>query len=325
MSDAIEKKAPPIAFLLECGDGEIGAFELARLSEVANLRADMLALFDRLCDTSALAVLAGWLRQIDRQELKRQLLESPNAKLEEILARAQEAVRNQGRSQEETKEDGAMPSPWLVRQRKYLTDEERRAARTATERQSREKALAAGKCEKCTEPLDRNSVRYCTKHLAMLRERDARDRQKKGIKPGTQGRQPGTLTALAASRDKKSLAVLAEWGIRPKHAAVSPEHSQGSPAPEYARQGQRHDSNGAFREGRRNHQNDRAAGARGTGCSRKNSAHRPGCQMGSLSVLRYQASANGPAVIFASGGVSNSRWHFTHVTICPDTWAELVT
>ena len=199
MSDAIEKKAPPIAFLLECGDGEIGAFELARLSEVANLRADRLALFDRLCDTS----------------------ESPNAKLEEILARAQEAVRNQGRSQEETKEDGAMPSPWLVRQRKYLTDEERRAARTATERQSREKALAAGKCEKCTEPLDRNSVRYCTKHLAMLRERDARDRQKKGIKPGTQGRQPGTLTALAASRDKKSLAVLAEWGIRPKHAAVS--------------------------------------------------------------------------------------------------------
>jgi hypothetical protein len=180
----------------------------------------MLALFDRLCDTSALAVLAGWLRQIDRQELKRQLLESPNAKLEEILARAQEAVRNQGRSQEEAK-DGAMPSPWLVRQRKYLTDEERRAARTAIERQSREKHLAAGKCEKCSEPLDGNSVRYCTKHLELLRQRDARDRRKKGIKPGTQGKQPGTLTALAASRDKKSLALLAEWGIKPKHAAVS--------------------------------------------------------------------------------------------------------
>jgi len=219
MSDAIEKKAPPLAFLLECSDVEVSTFELARLAEVANLRADMLALFDRIVDQSALAVLAAWLRNVDRPELTRQLLQSPNAKLEEILAQAREAVRNQGRSQEE--KDGAMPSPWgLVRQKKYLTDEERRAGRTVIERQSREKHIAEGKCERCTESLDRNSVRYCTKHLEELRQKDARYRQKKGIKPG-RGRQPGTLTALAASRDKVSLNLLAEWGIKPKHAAVS--------------------------------------------------------------------------------------------------------
>jgi len=37
MSKAIEKKAPPIAYLLECSDGELGNFELARMTEVANL------------------------------------------------------------------------------------------------------------------------------------------------------------------------------------------------------------------------------------------------------------------------------------------------
>ena len=109
----IEK--PPIAFLLECSDDLLGNLELARLSEVAALRKEMLALFDRIVDVSALAVVAALLRTIDRHELKRQLLQSPDRKLEEILAQAKEEVRNQGRSQEE---DGPLPSPWLVRQRK---------------------------------------------------------------------------------------------------------------------------------------------------------------------------------------------------------------
>jgi hypothetical protein len=113
--------------------------------------------------------------------------------------------------------EGQMPSPWLVRQRKYLTDEEARAARTAAQVRLGEQRIAEGKCEKCSKPLDRNSTRECTEHLEKHRQRDARARQKKGIQPGTHGRQPGTLTALAASRDKRSLAVLAKWGIKPKH------------------------------------------------------------------------------------------------------------
>src|SRR6516162_1818048 len=139
MSDAIERKAPPIAFLLECSDTELGNFELSRLSEVANWRDEMLAMFDRIVDTSALAVLAAWLRTIDRQELKRQLLQSPSAKIEEILARSREEIRNQGRGQEE---DGSMPSPWLVRQRKYATAEEARAARTAAQVRLAERHIA---------------------------------------------------------------------------------------------------------------------------------------------------------------------------------------
>ena len=101
MTRAIEKKAPPIKYLLECSDGILGNFELARLNEVANLRSEMVALFDKLVDTSALAVLAAWLRNIDREELKRQLLESSTVTIEGIMAEARAEIRNQGRSPEE--------------------------------------------------------------------------------------------------------------------------------------------------------------------------------------------------------------------------------
>jgi hypothetical protein len=59
----------------------------------------------------------------------------------------------------------------------------------------------------------------------MHRQRDARYRQKKGkkgIERGANGQQPGRLKELAASREKRSLALLAPWGITPKHAGVSP-------------------------------------------------------------------------------------------------------
>src|SRR5207253_8904426 len=101
MTRAIENPAPPLAYLLACSDASLGNFTLARMSEVANLRADMLALFDRIVDVSAQAVLATWLRTIDRQELKGQLLQAPDAKLDELLALAREEIRDQGRSQEE--------------------------------------------------------------------------------------------------------------------------------------------------------------------------------------------------------------------------------
>src|SRR5256884_8065624 len=84
--------------------------------------------------------------------------------------------------------------------RTYLTEQERRAGRSASEKQSRERRIAKGLCEKCTKPLAHHSVRECDLHLEIHRQRDARDRAKKGIKPGTQGRQPGTLAALAAGR-----------------------------------------------------------------------------------------------------------------------------
>jgi hypothetical protein len=136
-----EKKAPPIAFLLECSDGEVSNFELARLNDVANLRHQMLAMFDCIVDVSAFAVLAAWLRTIDRQELKQQLLRSP-ASLEEILARAKAEIRNSGRDREEL-EAGPMPSPWLVRPK--MPPDVARRKRCEPVMRCRERNLAEGK------------------------------------------------------------------------------------------------------------------------------------------------------------------------------------
>ena len=41
--------------------------------------------------------------------------------------------------------------------------------------------VAKGRCQSCTEPVCRESVRYCTKHLAMKRESSTRQRGKNGI------------------------------------------------------------------------------------------------------------------------------------------------
>jgi len=85
---------------------------------------------------------------------------------------------------------------------------------------------------KCPEPLDRNSVCYCTKHLAAERDRY---HQKKGlIDPGsreylyssevtqsTKGRHPTNLASLAMVREQRTRAFLAEYGIAPESAAVT--------------------------------------------------------------------------------------------------------
>ena len=202
---ALEKKAPPLKFLLTCSDSEVGNFELVKLSEVANLRSEMLQLFDRLVDTSAQAVLAAWLRTIDRNELRRQLLD-PSTTLEVVMNEAKAQIRNQGRSKEEAEDYGKMPSPGFLRK---LPPEERRERAIRRTRDWEERKIAAGKCEKCPEPLAHHSVRYCEKHLALNRNKNTRYRRKKGIPPG-RGTQPGTVAALAKGREKQAKALLAE-------------------------------------------------------------------------------------------------------------------
>lgn len=116
---------------------------------------------------------------------------------------------------------------------------------------SAELHIAEGKCEKWTKPLDRNSVRERTEHLETHRQRDARYRQKKrkkGIEPGTNGRQPGTLKALAASREKKSLALLAPWHQAEARGRQS-ERSQ-APSSRSARQSPCNEADSAFPTGR---------------------------------------------------------------------------
>lgn len=186
--------APPMKFLLEASDSAVGNFELAKLGEVANLRSEMLALFDRMVDVSAQAVLAAWLRTIDRNELRRQLLESADTTIELIISEAKTQIRSQGHPEE--LEAGPMPSPSFLR--KLPPGEARRRQRESIKR-LQERHIAEGKCRKCSAPLCRESVDYCKKHLAKRRE--AQRRRKGTIH--AHGRHPNTLAALKEANDKR--------------------------------------------------------------------------------------------------------------------------
>src|SRR5215467_9937907 len=57
-------------FWLGCSQGSLEEFELARLSEVADLRKEMQAIIDRMIDAMSQAALASWFRSQDRESLK---------------------------------------------------------------------------------------------------------------------------------------------------------------------------------------------------------------------------------------------------------------
>ena len=206
------ERMPDLDFLLKHSHATLCELELSSLSRSSNaLKAARLEMDEAVAQREVAGVVR-WLLE-HREELleaaRRAILPAKGrelfepGKLDEVLTRAKEEVRDCGRSQEE-KEDGKMPSNWNVRQRTYFTDEQRRAGRSASEKQSRERRIAKGLCEKCTKPLAHHSIRECDAHLEIHRQRNARDRKKAGIKPGTQGRQPGTQAALAAGRAKQS-------------------------------------------------------------------------------------------------------------------------
>jgi hypothetical protein len=207
--------ALPINFLLGCSDLDLGNYELARLAEVADLRAQMQVILDQMVDHQGLAWLAAWFRSMDRNAL-RHAIENE----EDPLAWAKRMIKEGQRSDEENE---SIPRPPLPPG----------AAHLAAALRYQERNIAEGKCCYCPEPQDPNSVRFCTKHLAMAR---ARASQKKAVDsdPGsreylyagevpesTHGRQPGTLASLERAREKKTRAVLAELGIPPESAAVT--------------------------------------------------------------------------------------------------------
>src|SRR5262249_14281697 len=153
-----------------------------------------------------------WFYESDRETIKRALSEE-----ESPMEWAKRLIRERGRSKEEL-----LPLPALPRGAAHLA-----AGLRYTERN-----IAEGKCAVCPKPLDRNSVRFCTKHL-----RAARLRYKPigSAPPGSidflyadadqlqsrHGRQPGTLSSLAMAREQKTRAILAELGFSPESAAVS--------------------------------------------------------------------------------------------------------
>jgi len=203
---------PDLDFLLSHSHTTLCELELISLSRSSNALKRAKEEMDEAVAQREVAGVVRWLmenREVLLEAARRTILQQAkgpelfesDAKADEVLTRAKGEVRDQGRSQEET--GGPMPSPWLVRQRTYLTEQERRAGRSASEKQSRERRIAKGLCEKCTKPLAHHSIRECDAHLEIHRQRDARDRQKAGVEPGTQGRQPGTLKALKEANEKR--------------------------------------------------------------------------------------------------------------------------
>jgi hypothetical protein len=173
-------------FLLGSTDNDLGSFELARLAEVANLRADLHAVLDKLIDEMAQAALAGWFRQTNREALMR-AIQSPEEHTPEILAWARRRIRDGQRSQEEL-----VPRTLLAPGKAHL----------AASLHYQKRNVAKGKCRVCPEPLDRNSVQHCAGHLRQVRERQ-QEKSKKLHKP-PHGRAPGTLGALAKAREKQA-------------------------------------------------------------------------------------------------------------------------
>lgn len=203
--------AVPFNFLLGASDGDLDAYELARLGAIADLRTQLHELYDKLIEQQALAGLVRWFRGQDRQTLK-YAIENEEPPLEW----AKRMIKERQRSG-----DDLLPLPSLPPGSAHLA-----AAIRYTE-----KNIAAGLCGVCPQPLDRNSVRYCTTHLTAARH----SHEKKGKaapgsreylyseekQPSTHGRQPGSLASLAMSREKATRKVLAELGIPPESAAVS--------------------------------------------------------------------------------------------------------
>jgi hypothetical protein len=181
-----KKKPPassiPLSFLLGCTESELGSFELVKLSIVANLRSELHGILDQVIDHMTQAALAAWFRTTDRETLK-QALENP----EDVIAWAKERIKNGQRGEQELLPRALLPSG---------------SAHIAASLRYQERNIAAGKCAVCPEPLDRNSVRFCTFHLEQARER-AREKAKKLNKP-PRGRHPATIAALAKAREKQA-------------------------------------------------------------------------------------------------------------------------
>ena len=110
-----------------------------------------------------LAWLAACFRSIDRNALSA-AIESEETAMEW----ANRMIREKQRSAEEL-----IPAPTLPPGVAHL----------AAALRYQKRNLAEGKCMKCPQPLDRNSVYLCTKHLAA--ERDKYDRKKGLVNAGS--------------------------------------------------------------------------------------------------------------------------------------------
>jgi hypothetical protein len=208
-------KSLPLNFLLGCSQAALGTFELARLAEVADLRKQLHLILDRVIDQMSQAALVSWFKVQDRQSLKHAIENEESA-----TEWAKRMIREGQRSGEELLPLPVM-SPDLVR-----------ASHLTANIRYKEKNNASGLCQSCPQPLDPNSLVFCTKHLTKERGRHKRKRGKDDDSPGSinylyqdaeshHGRELSNLAKLEMEREKKTRAFLAELGVAPESADVS--------------------------------------------------------------------------------------------------------
>jgi hypothetical protein len=177
--------ATPFSFLLGCSQADLSSIELTRLSNVADLRAELHVILDKIIDEMTQAALAAWFRVNDRETLRRAL-----ATEEDTVTWAKRMARDGQRSGSEL-----LPQTALEPGKAHL----------AASLQYQQRNVAAGKCRSCPQPLARNSVKYCETHLAMQRAQNERRREHKNPDAaGMHGRQAGTLKSLAENRKKQA-------------------------------------------------------------------------------------------------------------------------
>lgn len=168
-------------FLLGCSENSLDNFRLSRMSEVANLRKELHTVFDKLIDEMIQVELALWFKTHDRQALQRALETEEDA---ETWARRM--IRGGG--------------DILPRLRMDPEEVSKHHVESVMEYQARN--ISAGKCQTCPEPLARNSVRYCKKHLEQQRTRKQAKSHASDKAP--HGRHPNTLAALAKAREEQA-------------------------------------------------------------------------------------------------------------------------
>jgi hypothetical protein len=66
---------PPVRYLRECSDNSLRHFEVSKLEHVANLRRELSALWEKMVEESALALLARWM--IDNRGTLRHRVAAP--------------------------------------------------------------------------------------------------------------------------------------------------------------------------------------------------------------------------------------------------------
>jgi hypothetical protein len=158
MKNAIEKHRPqpidivaPLHFLLNCSDVDLGNFQNVKLDEVSHARKKLHKDLEQLLDVLAQAALANFFRAYGRERILKALEENPDP-----IADAKARIKAMGHTPEDV-----LP---------MLTLPPGQAHRTAAVTYQK-RNIEEGKCCDCPEPLARNSVRYCEKHLSACRNR----------------------------------------------------------------------------------------------------------------------------------------------------------